>query len=195
MSRTRYGRKRLSRCTAILQWPILGVQHRRCLPRSLPPWRKTRLRATRYNADIRLAVVDSILVAGKGRARGRVLSESQRRSISRRFDLIGMQGRFKALASHQRPALVSSLLRSPFSLFFFLLRSASRPGREEKMRGSRSFIPRGGVQRELSRCAISGSSARERAGTHARASLIESLTCVCVRVRVRREIDALGFRN
>lgn len=76
-----------------------------------------------------------------------------------------LSGRFKVLDSQQR-ALVSSILRSPlpFSLSFFLLLSASRPGREEKMRGSRSFIPRGGVNYLAAR---SSSSARERAGTHA----------------------------
>lgn len=41
--------------------------------------------------------------------------------------------------------------------------------------------------------ARSGSSARERAGTHARASLIELLTRVCVRVRVRRKISGAEF--
>lgn len=94
--------------------------------------------------------------------------------------LSGAHGRFKAPDSHARthPALlVSTVLRSPSlsrPLFLLRLLSASQPGREERMRGSRSFIPRGGVQRRLSRCAIGRERAHasERAGGRARTSAL-----------------------
>lgn len=144
------------------------------VPHVLDERRMARVRNTRRNGNVgvRLAVADSILVAREGRDRGF--------PVSRRAGLIGAHGRFKAPDSHARthPALlVSTVLRSPsLSLSLFLLRllSASQPGREERMRGSRSFIPRGGVQRRLSRCAIGRERAHasERAGGRARTSAL-----------------------
>lgn len=132
---------------------------------------------------------------GEGRDRGRIFGIPSG-SVSWRAGLIG----FKALDSHERThsALVSSILRSPsfslsssFSFFFFLRRDPG--GRKEYVGHVHSSH---GEEYNVNYLAArSGSSARERASGHARTSLIELLTRVCVRrdieraQRPRREIS------